>query len=73
MRLNDDNDGAHMTSLGVDFQTEKEAKENDGPSSVALLCAGLLRRVMVCELERVLEHCDGFFCGIYLNVLHQQN
>ena len=27
----------------------------------ALLCAGLLRRGMVCELERVLWECDCFF------------
>ena len=29
--------------------------------SVALLFAGLLRRGMVYELERVLRACDGFF------------
>ena len=58
--LNDDSDGAHLTSFGIEFQTE-EAKENERSQSVALLCAGLLRRGMVYELERVLQVCDGFF------------
>ena len=57
--LNDDSDGAHLTSFGMVFQTEEEAKDNERSPSVALLCAGLLRRCMVYELERV---CDGFFC-----------
>ena len=26
--LNDDSDGAHLTSFGIEFQTEEEAKEN---------------------------------------------
>ena len=26
--LNDDSDGAHLTSFGMEFQTEEEAKEN---------------------------------------------
>ena len=51
--LNDDSDGAHLTSFGIEFQRE-EAKENERSPSVALLCAGLLRRGMVYELERVL-------------------
>ena len=50
--INDDSDGAHLTSFGIEFQTE-EARENERSPSVALLCAGLLRRGMVCELERV--------------------
>ena len=50
-----------MTSFGIDFQTEEEAKENERSPSVALLCADLLRRVKVYELERV---CDGFFCSM---------
>ena len=49
-----------MTSFGIEFQTEEEAKENERSSSVALLCAGQLRRGMVYELERVLRVCDGF-------------
>ena len=27
--LNDDSDGAHLTSFGIEFQTEEEAKENN--------------------------------------------
>ena len=62
--LNDDSDGPHLTSFGIDFQTEEEAKENERSPSVALLCAGLLGRGMVYELERVLRVCDGFFCSM---------
>ena len=51
--LNDDCDGAHLTSFGIEFQTEEEAKENERSPIVALLCAGLLRKGMVHELERV--------------------
>ena len=60
--LDDDSDGAHLTSFGIEFQTEEEAKENERSPSVALLCAGLLRRGMVYELERVLQVCDGLYC-----------
>ena len=52
--LNYESDGAHLTSFGIEFQTEEEAKENERSPSVALLCAGLFRRGMVYELERVL-------------------
>ena len=38
--LYDDSDGAHLTSFGMEFQTEVEAKENERTPSVALLCAG---------------------------------
>ena len=63
--LNDDSDGAHLTSFEIEFQTEQnEAKENERSLSVALLCAGLLRRGMVHELERVLQVCDGFICSM---------
>ena len=51
--LNDDSDGAHQTSFGIEFQTEEEAKENERSPSVALLCAGRLRRGMLYLLERV--------------------
>ena len=61
--LDYDCDWAHLTSFGMDFQTE-EAKENERSPSVALLCAGLLRRGMVYELERVLRVCDGFFSSM---------
>ena len=49
--LNDDSDMAHLPSFGIEFQTEEEAKGNERSPSVALLCAGLLRRGMVYELE----------------------
>ena len=39
--LNDDSDGAHLTSFGIEFHTEEEAKENERSPSVALLCAGV--------------------------------
>ena len=52
------------TSFGIEFQTEEEAKENERSPSVALLCAGLLRRGMVYELERVLRVCNGFLCSM---------
>ena len=48
----------------MEFQTEEEAKENERSPSVALLCAGLLRRGMVCELERVLRVCDCYVCSM---------
>ena len=59
--LNYYSDGAHMTSFGIEFQTEEQANEHERTPSVALLCAGLLRKGMVYELERVLRVCDGFF------------
>ena len=55
---------AHLTSIGVEFQTEEEAKENKRSPFIALLCAGELRRGMVYELERELRVCDGFFCSM---------
>ena len=62
--LNDDSDGAHLTSFGIEFQTEEEAIENERSPSVALLCAGLLRRGMLYELERALQVCNGFLCSM---------
>ena len=62
--FDDDSDGAHLTSFGIEFHTEEEAKENERSPSGALLCAGPLRRGMVYELERVLRVCDGFLCSI---------
>ena len=52
-----------MTSFGIEFKTE-EAKENERSPSVDLLCAGLLRRGMVYEMEREFQVCDGFFCSM---------
>ena len=60
--LNDGSDGAHLTSFGIEFLREEEAKENDRSPSVALLYAGLLGRGMVYELERVLRKRDDFLC-----------
>ena len=60
----DDSDGAHLTSFGIDFKREEEAKENERSPSVALLCAGQLRRGMVYELERVLRVCNVFLCSM---------
>ena len=51
--LNDDSDGAYLTSFTIDYQTEEEAKENELSPSVALLCARLSRRGMVRELKRL--------------------
>ena len=62
--INDDSDGSHLTSFGIEFQTVEEAKENDRSPSVALLCAGLMRRGMVYELERVMRVRDGFSCSM---------
>ena len=61
--LDDDSDGAHLTSFGIEFQAEEEAKENERPPSVALLCAGLLRRGMAYELERELRVCNDVLCS----------
>ena len=60
--LNYDSDGAHLTSFRIEFQTEEE--ENERSPSVALQCAGLLRRGMVYELERVLRVCVEFLCSM---------
>ena len=62
--LNDDSDGTHLTSNGIEFQTEDGANENERSPCVALMCAGLLRRGMVYELERLLRVCDGFYCSM---------
>ena len=61
--LDDDRDWAHLTSYGIDFQKKEEAKENERLQSVALLCAGLLRRGMVHELVQMMRVCDGLLCS----------
>ena len=48
---NDDSDGTQLTSFVLRFQT----KENERLSSVTIMFAGLLRRSMVCEVDRVLR------------------
>ena len=74
--IDDDHDGSLLTSFGIEFQTEEEAKENERSPSVALLCAGQLRRGMMYELERVVRVCDGFLCSMSVTydgaVLHWQ-
>ena len=60
----DYSDGTHLTSFGIEIQKKEEGKENHRLPSIALLCAGILRRGMVYELERVLRECDGFFCSM---------
>ena len=62
--LCNDSDRAHLTSFGIEFQRDKEAKENERSPSVALLCPDLMRRSMLYELEHVLRVCDGFFCSM---------
>ena len=62
--LNNDSDGAHLTSFRIEFQTREEANENERSTSVALLCAGQLRKDMVHELLPVLRMCDGFLCSM---------
>ena len=57
-----------MTSFGIEFQTEEEAKENERSPSVALLCAGLLRRGMVYEPKRV---GDGFYAACQRHMMVQ--
>ena len=49
--LDNDSNGAHLTSFGIEFQTEEEAKEKERSPSATLLCAGLLRRGNVHELK----------------------
>ena len=56
----------------MEFHTEEETKENERSPSVALLCACLLRRGMVYELERVMRvqpimrrsHCGCCLCRL---------
>ena len=62
--MNNDSDGAHLTSFGIEFQTADmimitQTKERS--PHVALLYADLLRRGMVCGLERVSRVCDDFY------------
>ena len=62
--INHASDDVHLTSFGIEFKTEENAKENEWSPSVALLSAVLLRRGMVYEQERVLRVCYSFFCSI---------
>ena len=62
--IDDDSDGAHLKSFGIEFQTEEDAKENERPPCVALLRASLVRRGMVKEMELVLRVCNGLSCSM---------
>ena len=55
--LDDDSDGTHLTSFGIEFMTE-EAKDDERVASAVKLCVGRLRRGTVCELEGVFRECD---------------
>ena len=63
MHLIDDCDRVHLPSFGIELKTEKETNGNERSYSVALLCADLFKN-MVCELQRVLQNCDGVFCSL---------
>ena len=56
--------GHTCNHLEQSSRQKKKQNQNDRSPSVALLCAGLLRRGMVYELERVLRVCDGFLCSM---------
>ena len=40
--LDDDSDGTHKKSFGIEFETEEEAKEDERSPSIALHFAGQL-------------------------------
>ena len=48
-------DVAHLTSFGIEFQTE-EATENERSSSDALLCAGLSLRLKCRDIPGTSVH-----------------
>ena len=58
-----------VTSYGIEFQTKEEAKENERSLSVALLCAGLLRKQM--KMKIVIFKCYSSEKLITLNILHE--
>ena len=62
--VNDDSDGAYMISFGIEFQTEEKARKRAITKYCFTVCAGLLGRGMVCELEHLLLECDVFFCSM---------
>ena len=53
-----------MTMMGHTCYHFNRVPDRRRSQSVAVLCAGLLRGGMVCQLERVLRVCDDFFCGM---------
>ena len=52
-------DGVDTTTPPPDTVADIRSSGERMIQRVAILCAGLLRRGMVCERE-----CDGFFCSI---------
>ena len=64
--INADSDGAHLTSFGIEFQTEEETIECKRSALEDLLCAVLLRIDMACELERELRVCYGLFINMLM-------
>ena len=68
--LNDDSDGAHLTSFEIEFQTEEEAKENERSPSVDLLCAGAsVAGVQWLSMQHV---SDIWLCSIAVAVVAKQ-
>ena len=61
--LDDDSDGAHLTSFGIEFQTEEKAKKTSDHKALPYCVQVYYRRGMVCELKRVLRVCDGFYAA----------
>ena len=51
--IDDDSDETHVTSFGLEFHTEEEAKEDDSSPGATLLCMDLSKRSMTRELEQV--------------------
>ena len=62
--VNDDSEGLHSRSFGIELLIGEEANENERSTIVALLCVGSLRKGMVFELDRVLRECDDFFSSM---------
>ena len=56
--------GSTTTTWGTPAIIWNRVPDRRRSQSVAVLCAGLLRSGMVCQLERVLRVCDDFSCGM---------
>ena len=46
--INDDSDGAHLTSFGIDFQTEEEAKKRAITKCYLTVCRSIKKRHGLC-------------------------
>ena len=53
------------TDMTWNSYRQKKQKKNKLSPNVALLCAGVLGRGVVYDLERVLQVCDGFFSSFF--------